>query len=70
MGGLQRRKEAIRFEPGDTIIDSRCGVAVTGNVTTVRGNSVYYTDGCSACRDGRHHRTQADFSTTSKGEVR
>lgn len=64
---ITRREAPIEFEVGDQIIDSRCGVSVAGTVTRTRGNSVYYTDGCSACRDGRHHRTQADFSTTSKG---
>lgn len=63
---ITRRPEPIRFEIGDLIVDSRCGVSITGTVTGTRGNSVYYRDDCSACRDGRHHRTQADFSTTDK----
>lgn len=63
------RDEPIQFEIGDRIVDSRCGVAVTGTVTGVRGNSVYYRDGCMGCRDGAHHRTQAHFSTTSKAET-
>jgi hypothetical protein len=67
---IARLNEPIDFQVGDTIIDSRCGAVTTGTVTQVRGNSVYYRDDCSACvRDGRHHRTQADFSTTSKGEA-
>lgn len=66
---IARRTTPIDFKVGDIIIDSRCGLAVTGTVTQVRGTSVYYRDSCGACvRDGRHHRTQADFSTTSKGE--
>jgi hypothetical protein len=60
------RDEPIKFEVGDRIIDSRCGTTITGTVTAVRGNSVYYRDGCMGCRDGAHHRTQATFSTTSK----
>lgn len=66
---ITRRAEPIHFEPGDRIVDSRCGVSVTGTVTAVRGNSVYYRDGCMGCRDGAHHRTQANFSTTSKAET-
>ena len=65
---IRQLKTPIDFKAGDTIVDSRCGIAVTGTVTQVRGNSVYYRDSCRACvQDGRHHRTQADFSTTSKG---
>ena len=65
---IRQLKTPIAFKAGDTIVDSRCGIAVTGTVTQVRGNSVYYRDSCRACvQDGRHHRTQADFSTTSKG---
>ncbi|MEU9436545.1 hypothetical protein [Streptomyces sp. NPDC048252] len=67
---IRRLDAPIDFKAGDAIVDSRCGIAVTGTVTQVRGNSVYYRDNCSACvQDGRHHRTQADFSTTSKGEA-
>jgi len=65
---FHRLETPIDFKAGDTIVDSRCGIAVTGTVTEVRGRSVYYRDSCRACvQDGRHHRTQADFSTTSKG---
>jgi hypothetical protein len=64
---LTRRAEPIAFQVGDTILDSRCDTTNVGTVTRTRGNSVYYTDGCSACRSGLHHRTQADFSTTEKG---
>ena len=60
------RSEPVEFEAGDRIVDSRCGTPVTGTVTAVRGNSVYYRDSCMWCRDGAHHRTQADFSTTGK----
>ncbi|MFE7899234.1 hypothetical protein ACFU3E_17225 [Streptomyces sp. NPDC057424] len=67
---IARLDTPINFKVGDTIVDSRCGTTVTGTVTQVRGNSVYYRDSCTACtRDGLHHRTQADFSTTSKGEA-
>lgn len=66
---LTRRAAPIHFEVGDIIIDSRCDQVTTGTVTDTRGNSVYYRDNCSACREGRHHRTQADFSTTAKGEA-
>jgi hypothetical protein len=63
---IQIRETPVKFEPGDRIVDSRCGRDVTGTVQAVRGTSVYYTDGCSACRNGQAHRTQATFTTTSK----
>ena len=66
---ISLRSEPIDFEVGDQIVDSRCGVSVTGTVTAVRGRSVYYRDGCMGCRDGAHHRTQTNFSTTSKAET-
>lgn len=57
------------FQVGDVIIDSRCGQVSTGTVIMIRGNNVYYRDDCRACtRDGLHHRTQADFPTTRKGQ--
>ena len=65
---IQRRDEPIKFNVGDRIIDTRCGTTTTGTVIKVRGNSVYYRDSCMWCRDGAHHRTQADFTTTAKAE--
>jgi hypothetical protein len=63
---IQIRPVPVEFEPGEGIVDGRCGVDVTGTVVNVRGTSVYYTDGCSACRSGQAHRTQSTFATTSK----
>lgn len=63
---IQIRDVPLIFEVGDRIVDSRCGTAVTGTVTQVRGTSVYYRDECMWCRDGARHRTQTTFSTTSR----
>jgi hypothetical protein len=64
---ISLRDEPVDLKVGDQIVDSRFGTSVTGTVTAIRGNSVYYVDGCMWCRDGAHHRTQSTFSTTSKG---
>ncbi|WP_405558886.1 hypothetical protein OHV08_33765 [Streptomyces canus] len=63
------RSEPVDFEIGDRIVDSRCGISVTGTVTAVRGTSVFYRDSCMWCRDGAHHRTQSTFTTTSKANA-
>ena len=65
---IRLRAVPLKFEVGDRITDSRGGRPVTGTVTRVKGNSVYYRDDCGYCRDGAHHRTQADFSTTAKAD--
>lgn len=63
---IQLRDEPVEFEVGDHIVDSRPHPPVTGTVLRVRGTSVYYRDACMWCRDGAHHRTQTNFTTTSK----
>ena len=63
---IQLRDEPVQFEVGDRIVDSRGGTPTTGTVIRVRGTSVYYRDDCMWCRDGAHHRTQTNFTTTSK----
>ncbi|MGW7726292.1 hypothetical protein ACWGJ6_23520 [Streptomyces canus] len=66
---ISLRDEPVDFEVGGRIVDSRGGTSVTGTVTEIRGNSVFYRDGCMWCRDGAHHRTQANFTTTSKADA-